>query len=223
MKKVTLFANASVASIVAATMVATPVLACTPVGSIVKSVQDQSTNSITVSSNSASSALSVNSGDTLVYTITIKNSGAPESNGNDDMLNVQLTDTLPTGVQLVSSPSQTKISESLGTILPGASVTKTYSVKVTDSTNGDVLTNTACYTGESVDNEDNQSGCNNAVVKVNVPTPAPSPTPTPTPAPTPSALPDTGNSALSTVLLLSVAAASGYALNTLRLKLRSNA
>ena len=82
------------------------------------------TNSITVSSNSASSALSVNSGDTLVYTITIKNSGAPESNGNDDMLNVLLTDTLPTGVQLVSSPSQTKISESLGTILPGASVTK---------------------------------------------------------------------------------------------------
>ena len=116
MKKVTLFANASIASIAAATIIAAPVFACKPVGSIVKSVQDQTTNSATVSSNKASNALSVNAGDTLVYTITVKNSGAAESNGDDDMLNVQLSDALPTGVQLVSNPTETKISESLGTI-----------------------------------------------------------------------------------------------------------
>jgi len=225
MKKVTLFANASIASIVAATMIAVPALACKPVGSIVKSVQDQTTNSATVSSNSASSALAVNSGDTLVYTITIKNSGAAESNGDDDMLNVKLADTLPSGVQLISSSSQAQISESLGTIKPGASITKSYSVKVTD-TNGDILTNKACYTGSSVDNKDNQSGCDTAVVKVNVPTPAtPTPAPTPTtttPTATPATMPDTGSTAVSALIALSVASVLGYSLNLMRLKRQSN-
>ena len=232
MKKVTLFTNATVISIIATTMIAAPAFACKPVGSIVKSVQDQTTNSATATSNSTTNALTVNSNDSLLYTITVKNSGAPESNGDDDMLNVQLTDTLPSGVQLVSDSSQTKISESLGTIKPGDSVTKTYSVKVTDDTNGAVLTNTACYSGGSMDNLDNQSGCDTAVVKVNVPAPTPTTPPATTTTPTtpsttapsasaPTTLPNTGSTAFSASILVISTAVAAYALNLLRVKFQT--
>jgi len=226
MKKVTLFANASVASILIATAIATPAFACHPAGSIVKEVQDQTTNSVLEDANTASTALTVNSGDTVVYTVTVKNTGAAASNGDDDMTNVVMTDTLPSGVQLVSAPTQTKIIENLGTIEPGASVTKTYAVKITDTTNGDVITNTACYTGGSVDNNDNQQGCDSAVVKVNVPVVAPTTTTTPTITSTPStptALPDTGSTALSVSILASCVAILAYGLNLLRLKLHAKA
>ena len=224
MNKVNLITSSGITGVIAATMLVAPVFACTPVGSIVKEVQDQTTGSATVDANSVSSALSVNSGDTLVYLITIKNSGAAESNGNDDMNNVTLSDTLPTGVQLESNPSQTVITENLGTIKPGASITKTYEVKVTDTTNGATITNKACYTGTSVDNKDNQSGCDVAVVKVVVPTPVVTPTPTPTPTVPPAAtttpvtLPDTGSTALSTSLFVSSTVVLGYVLNMFRLR-----
>jgi uncharacterized repeat protein (TIGR01451 family) len=221
MKKIPLLAGASLASIVVVIMVASPVFACTPVGSIVKEVQDQTTGSAAEDANSATTALSVNTGDTLIYTITIKNSGAVTSNGEDNMENVTLTDNLPSGIQLESNPTQTTITENLGTVAAGASVTKTYAVKVTDTTNGDIVTNTACYTGQSTNNDDNQKGCDSAVVKVTVPVPTPTPTPTPT-TPVPTTMPDTGSTAFSTSLLVVTAASVGYALNVLRLKYRIN-
>jgi uncharacterized repeat protein (TIGR01451 family) len=225
MKKINLLASVGTTGIVAATMIVAPAFACTPVGSIVKQVQDQTTGSTMVDANSVSSALNVNSSATLIYSITIKNSGAAESNGNDNMNAVTLNDTLPNGLQLESNPSQTAITENLGTIKPGASVTKTYAVKVTDTTNGDIITNKACYTGTSVDNQDNQSGCDVAVVKVVVPTPVPTPTPAPTPTPpsantttAPATLPDTGSTALSTSLFVSGAVVLGYVLSMLKLR-----
>jgi uncharacterized repeat protein (TIGR01451 family) len=220
MKKVTLFASATVVSTLVATAIAAPAFACHPVGSIIKEVQDQTTGSKLVDANTVASALGVNSGDTLVYSITVKNSGAAAGDGDDDMSDVVLTDTLPGGVQMVSDPSQTAISENLGTITPGKSVTRTYTVKVTSTTNGAVNSNTACFTGKSNDNSNNQEGCDTAVVTVKVPTPTPAPTPTPTPATT---LPDTGSTALSASLIGISSIALGYALNTLRLKFRGNA
>jgi len=219
MKKISFLANASVASILVATLFASPVFACTPVGSIVKEVQDQTTGSTTETASTAATALSVNTGDTLVYTITIANSGAVTSNGENNMENVTLTDNLPSGVQLESNPTQTTITEDLGTVAAGASVTKTYAVKVTGTTNGGLITNTACYTGQSTNNDDNQQGCDSAIVKVAVPTPTPTPTPTPI---TPTTMPDTGNTAFSTSLLVVTVAIFGYALNVLRLKYRTN-
>lgn len=231
MKKVTLLTNATVASMLVATAIAAPAFACHPVGSIIKVVQDQTTGSDMVDANTESSTLSVNSGDTLVYSITVKNSGAYENNGDDDMSNVTLTDTLPSGIQLISNPSQTAVNENLGTIKPGNSITKTYAVKVTDTMNGATITNTACYTGKSANNQDDQQGCDTAVVKVKILTPAPTaqpkqtPTPTPTTPTTPTApttLPDTGSTALSATLFIAGAAFVGYMMNVLRIMLRSN-
>jgi uncharacterized repeat protein (TIGR01451 family) len=183
-----------------------------PQGAIIKEVQDQTTGSAMVDANDASSALNVNTGDTLVYTVTVSNNGAVASDGDDNMANTVVTDTLPTGVELISDPTQRTISEDLGTLIPGQNVTRTYSVKVTDTTNGDIITNTACFTGNSIVNDSPQSGCDTAVVKASVPMPAPAPTPTSAPT-----LPDTGNTALSAGLLVGIVAIASYVLNVLRL------
>ncbi len=226
MKKVSLFGSTTLASIAAATVIAAPVFACHPVGSIVKTVQDQTTGSTTADANDQSSALTVNNGDTLIYTITVKNTGAAAGNGDNDMLNVAATDNLPAGLQIVSTDGST----SMGTIKPGQSMTVKYTVKVSDTTDGDVIANKACYAGKSKDNNNNQSGCDYAYVKVHVPvTPAVTPTPTPTPQPqpqpqpAPAAMPDTGSTALSTGLFAGGAAVFGYVLNALRLKFRDKA
>jgi len=87
----------------------------------------------------------------------------------DDMAYTVMTDTLPSGVELISNPSQRTITENIGTIVPGDKVTKQYQVKVTDSTDGDVITNQACYTGNSIAKDNAQSGCSTVVVKVRVP------------------------------------------------------
>jgi uncharacterized protein (UPF0333 family) len=106
---------------------------------------------------------------------------------------------------------------------PASDGNKTYNVKVTSQTNGDVITNEACFTGNSKVNDNPQHGCNVAVVKVKVPTkPTPTPTPTPTPG-VPITLPDTGSTALTAAIVTSTTVALGFALNTLRLKRRSNA
>jgi uncharacterized repeat protein (TIGR01451 family) len=200
-------AKSSVLGIALAAVVASPAYACCPVGSINKSVEDITTSSALVDANTNSTALSVNSGDTLEYVITIKNSGNVEANGDDDMLNTVMTDTLPSGIELVSNPTQTTITDNVGTVGAGKSVSLTYDVKVTSTDNGAYITNRATYTAKSVNNQDNQSGCDVAVVQVTVPV-APTPTPTPTPTPvapttpvvttptatvtTPTALPNTG-------------------------------
>lgn len=89
-------------------------------------MQDQTTNSAVVDSNNASTALAINSGDTLVYTVKVSNTGAAASNGDDNMVNTLMTDTLPTGVELVRNPSERTITENLGTIAPGQLITKAY-------------------------------------------------------------------------------------------------
>lgn len=174
--------------VVGAALIAAPAHACHPVGTIKKSVEDVTTSSTLTDANGVSTALVVDSGDTLQYVIKVSNTGQPAADGVNDMVNTALTDTLPAGIALASDPTQTTIAENLGTIKPGDSVTKTYAVKVTDTTDGDVITNKACFTGKSVNNSNNQSGCDTAVVKVHVPTP-----PTPPVTPTqPTVLPNTG-------------------------------
>jgi hypothetical protein len=140
------------------------------------------------------------------------------------MTNTVLTDTLPGGVELVSNPSERVISENLGTIASKGSVTKQYQVKVTETTDGSVLTNKACFTGGSnLGKKYNQSGCDVAIVKVHVPTtptPAPTPKPTtsPTPTPTPPAvLPNTGaGNIIVPAVVLSVLGYAGYLLHLKR-------
>jgi len=224
-----MFANAGVSGAMLILLSATPVLACHPQGSIIKEVQDVTTNSKMVDANTAADALAVNQGDILTYTITIANAETVEGDQNQaDMLNTVMTDTLPAGVQLVSNPSTTTISESLGSIKAKGSVAKTYQVKVTATTDGAVLTNKACYTSTSnLGKSYDQNGCDAAIVKVHVPTPVPTPTPTPTPTPpvvtttsvqvTPkTTLPNTG--AGNVVVPALVATAIGYFSYLLRLR-----
>ena len=161
-------------------------LAWHPQGTIQKTVQNITTNGPVADANTSSTALTVKPNDILNYSITIKNVAPPAGNQYNDMAYTVMTDTLPAGIVLVADPAKRTITENIGTILPGKSVTKNYQVKVTSATNGAVIENKACFTGDSVVKDKPQKGCDVAIVKVQVPpTPPPNPpTPTPTP-PTP--------------------------------------
>lgn len=234
MKKTSVLAIASLVSLLAVGTLALPAYAWSPKGTIIKEVQNQTAGSVISDANDAASAIGAAPGDMLVYTITVNNDSDAASNGNNDMTNTTLTDTLPDGIALVSDPSQRTISEDLGTIAPGKSVTKTYSVKVTSTTDGGTITNKACFTGQDKANNSPQSGCDVAVVKVQVaptapslstpPTPVPPATPPVAPSTTQQALPlpNTGSTALSAATIVIGGVIAGYLLNTLRLKRRSN-
>lgn len=172
--------------------------ACHPQGVITKTVQNITAGTAVSDANSAKDAISAKPGDTLRYTITIKNTAASNTQGADDMLNTVMTDTLPDGVMLVGDTSTRAIHANFGTVASGKSVTKTYDVTVTSSADKAIIKNKACYTGDSKLSTGAQSGCDEADVIVSAP-PVAAPTPvTPvTPAaaqttPQPERLPNTG-------------------------------
>lgn len=229
MKSLKVLGSAGATGVVMAALVVVPAFACRPQGKIVKSVQDVTSKSAVSDANDAAHALSVTQGDILTYTVTVSNQETEVgSKGEDEMTNTVLTDTLPAGVELVSNPGQNTITENLGTIKAKGSVTKSYQVKVTATTDGATLTNKACYTSNSnLGSQYNQNGCEVAVVKVTVPktptppvTPPVTPTPTtptpttpatPTPeAPAPATLPSTGATTYLAPIAAVVTAAAGY-------------
>lgn len=224
MSKLKAFAVSTAVGVSAFAMVAIPTgaFAWHPEGKIVKKVQNVTQKSELSDANDASSAVSAKPGDILTYVITVSNEQT-QDDGKNDMVNTVLTDTLPAGIELVSNPATRTINENLGTIKPKQSVTKQYQVKVTSDKDGDVITNKACFTGNTAVNDNPQQGCEVAVVKVTNPvvTPPVTPpttttpetpkpvTPAPTPvAPTTEALPQTGPA--STIMLALVAVAAGY-------------
>lgn len=225
-KSLSLLTTTGITSVVIAGATVSTAFAWHPKGTIIKEVQDVTTSSAISDANTTSTALVVNAGDTLEYTVTVSNTGSPASNGDDDMASTIMTDSLPDGIVLTSNTAQRQITENLGTIKPGSSVTKQYEVKVTSQINGDIITNKACFTGNSIVNDNPQSGCDVAVIKVNVPqTPTPTPVPTQTPTPTPQAtptppatLPNTGagNIVVPAVVLM----LAGYTTYLIRLKRR---
>ena len=218
MKKLSMLASASLTSVIAIGAIAAPAYAWHPKGTIIKYVQNQTAGGAMSDANEAATAVATAPGDTLLYTIVVSNTGAPAANGDDDMAHTTLTDTLPAGVELVSNPALRTISEDLGTIKPGKSVTKTYAVKVTSNVNGDSITNKACFTGNSLVNDNPQSGCDEAIITVTVP-PV---TPPEQPPVVPPVLPDTGSTSLTAALVVLGSLFVGYGVNTLRLKRRTN-
>ncbi len=216
MKRSVMLAGASLGSVLVTAGIAIPAYAWHPKGAIIKQVRNQTAGTGISDANDIANAVSAKTGDVLIYTITVSNTAAAMENGDNDMAGVQLIDTLPIGIELVSNASQRTISESLGTIKPGSSVTKTYSVKVADTTDGDVITNKACFTGDSLAKDNPQSGCDVALVKVSAPAPTPNPTPTQTPMP--QTLPNTGSTALAAGLFVISAAIIGYVTNMVRAK-----
>jgi uncharacterized repeat protein (TIGR01451 family) len=229
MKSLKVLGSAGATGVVMAALIVMPAFACRPQGKIVKTVQDVTTKSAVSDANDEAHALSVTQGDVLTYTVTVSNQETEiGSKGEDEMTNTTLTDTLPAGVELVSNPGQSTITENLGTIKAKGSVTKSYQVKVTATTDGATLTNKACYTSNSnLGSQYNQNGCEVAVVKVTVPkTPTPpvtppatpvtpaaptAPTPTPeAPTATPTALPSTGATTYLAPLAAVVTAGAAY-------------
>ncbi len=218
--------------------IATPAFAWHPEGKIVKKVQNVTSKSVLSDANSEGEAVAAKPGDILNYVITVSNAQTNDD-GKNDMVNTVLKDTLPDGVEFVSNPSERTITENLGTLKPKQSVTKEYQVKVTAAKNV-VITNKACFTGNTAVNDNPQSGCDNAVVKVTVPeTPKPPVTPPTTPTTpetpktpetpatpsvptekTPTALPSTGPA--STIALALVTVAAGYIFYMKRLAKQAN-
>lgn len=219
MKSLKLFAAAGVASVVIAASLSGTTYAWHPKGKIVKQVQNVTQSSTLEDANDQNSAVAANAGDTLKYVITVSNVAGAANNNWNDMAFIVLKDTLPAGVELVSDASKRQITENLGTLKPGKSVSKEYLVKVTSATNGDVITNKACFTGDSEVKDNPQSGCDDAVVKVTVPevpeepeTPVTPVTPETPEAPAPEApetLPNAG--AGNVILMAAVVSVLGYA------------
>ena len=178
MKRTNVILAAAVVTIVAVGGLSTSAFAWHPKGVIVKKVQNITTGSALSDADTAAQAVTAKPGDTLKYVIEVRNDGAADSKGYNDMAKTVMTDTLPAGVELVGSPAQRQITENLGLIKPGQKVTKEYAVKVTANTAG-TIENKACFTGNSTANDNPQSGCNPAVVKVTIPTPPVTTTPTP--------------------------------------------
>jgi len=208
MNKSKIMISAAVAVVVAASNVAS-VYAWHPKGQITKSVQNQTTGSALSDANSASAAVSAKPGDVLKYVITVKNTAAPADKQYNDLAFIKMTDTLPSGVELVANPASRTISEDLGSLTPGKSVTREYLVKVVTSVkNAQVIENKACFTGDSVVKDNPQAGCDTANVKVTVPeTPKPeTPKPeTPKPeAPKPEVLGETAPTVLPSTGIESV-------------------
>jgi uncharacterized repeat protein (TIGR01451 family) len=162
--------SVATSAVLVSLMAAPTAFAWHPEGKIVKKVQNVTAKSELSDANDEKSAISAKTGDILTYVITVSNAQTNDD-GKNDMTNTILTDTLPEGVELVSNASQRIITENLGTIKPKQSVTKQYQVKVTATTDGKVITNKACFTGNTAVNDNPQSGCEVAVVKVSNPTP----------------------------------------------------
>jgi len=219
-----MFAATAVTGVTLAAALVSPAFAWHPQGKIVKSVQNVTAGGALSDANTAATAVSAKPGDTLKYIIVVSNTGDEDKDGNNDMADTVMTDTLPAGVELVSNPSQRTITENIGTIQPGKSVTKEYAVKVT-ATKDSVILNKACFEGDSSVHDNKQQGCDDANITVKVPpvvTPPAPVTPPITPAPVTPApeLPKTGPANI--FMLGSVAVVAGYALNILRLKLRAD-
>ena len=230
MKKSTVLGLTAVTGVALATSIVSPAYAWNPEGKITKYVTNVTAGTAKSDANSASAAIAAKPGDTLVYTIVISNPAKDADNNHNDLAYVVLKDTLPTGVELVGDASKRSINENLGTILPGKSVTKEYSVTVTATKDG-VIENKACFTGDSEVKDSPKSGCDTANVKVTVP-PAPVTPPAtpvtpvtppagkgaePAPVAAPAELPKTGPA--SAIAIFGLTAVAGYAANMLRLRL----
>jgi hypothetical protein len=215
MKTFKLFAVAAVTGVVLAGSFAAPALAWHPEVQITKYVQNITAGGEMADANDVESAVSTRPGDVIKYKMVITNTAATSSNGHNDLHFTEMTDNLPIGVALVSDASDRVINEDLGVLKPGQVITKEYTLKVTSTTDGDVIFNEACVTGDSEVHDAFRKDCDKAVVKVHVP-----PTPPEEPKKTPKVLPSTGPADMA--LSAGAATVLGYIGNLLRLKRRAS-
>lgn len=217
MKSLKMLAIASATGLVLAAGVVAPAYAWHPQVKITKYVTNQTAGGQMADANNAASAVGTKPGDVIKYTIVVENPAPAASREHNDLHFTKLTDELPAGVELVSDPSKRNIVEDLGVLKPGGKVTKEYILKVTSQKDGDVVTNTACVSGNSKVKDAPRSDCDPAVIKVSVPEPPKTPEP---PKQTPKVLPATGPANM--IVSFGAVSVLGYLGNLLRLKLRKN-
>lgn len=168
MKKVSILVAAI--SVVGATLIAAqPALAWHPELDVKKSVQNVTTGSALVDANTNAAAVAAKPGDTLKYVIEVTNPAKAADNKWNDLVKINLTDTLPAGVELTSNTATRVITEKIDRLTPGQKITKEYTVKVTSKEDGKYLDNTVCVDGNSEANDAPRKDCDNALVKVDVP------------------------------------------------------
>ena len=113
MKSTKVFTLAATTGVLMAGLVVTPAYAWHPKGVIVKYVQNQTTGSAKSDANTSAQAVSAKPGDVLKYTIEIRNDGAADSKGYNDMAKTVMVDTLPEGVELISNPAHVRLLRTL--------------------------------------------------------------------------------------------------------------
>ncbi len=128
-----------------------------PFGVIFKHVIPEG-SSTSFAADDQAHAVEVLAGSHPKYEITVANAGTSV------MRNVNVTDTLPAGVEMADSPNQRNFAANLGDIQPNKVGVATIAIKVTSSVNGQFITNKACFLAEQ-----NQMGCDTAVIKVKLP------------------------------------------------------
>lgn len=167
MKKVSILVAAI--SVGATLIAAQPALAWHPEVDVKKSVQNVTTGSALADANTNGAAVAAKPGDTLKYVIEISNPAKAADNKWNDLVKINLVDTLPAGVELTSNTATRVITEKIERLTPGQKVTKEYTVKVTSKEDGKYLDNKVCVDGNSEANDAPRNDCDNAIVKVNVP------------------------------------------------------
>lgn len=167
MKGVFMFAGAAIASAALALSLAGSAFAWHPDGEIVKEVKNLTQNSGWEDANSAASAVTAEPGDTLKFRITVKNVTDHPANGYNELWYIKVTDNLPAGLTLVSGRTG---NNSLENLSAGEQASYTFTATVNQSvSDGEVVCNTASFTGNSEVRDNPQSGSDDACVEVNVP------------------------------------------------------
>lgn len=217
MKHLKLGLASGIAGVMLAVGVTAPVFAWHPEVKITKYVTNVTEGGKKEDANDAPKAVSVKSGDIIVYTIVVENPAKPAKNEYNDLHFTKMTDNLPDGVELVDNPAKRQIVEDLGVLKPGDKVIKEYKLKVTSTKNGDIIRNEACVTGDSKVKDAPRKDCDPAVIKVKVPSKPEQPKEDPK---EPEVLPTTGPA--GAMIGAGAVTALGYVGNLLRLKYRRN-
>src|SRR5688572_22574353 len=165
MKTVKLIVVSTLTGVALAAGAVSPAYAWHPEVHITKYVTNVTDKGEMTDANNAADAVKVKPGDTIKYTIVIKNTAAPASNAHNDLYFTKMVDELPDGVELVDDADKRVLKEDIGILKPGDKITKEYTLKVTSTKDHDNIHNKACVSGNSKVNDAPRSDCDKAFIR----------------------------------------------------------
>lgn len=164
MKRMITYISACLTVLMVATVYSVAAHASQPVANISKQVQNVTQGTSLKDANDSYDAITANTGDILKFVVTVKNVGKYDRNGNNDLYNTKVNDTLPDGI----SPDSGTLNRSLGQIKPGSYKRYDFTVKVTSSDDSEVLCSVSDLTGSNKTNDQTLKHSDKACVKVMV-------------------------------------------------------